>query len=77
MEKNMSAKTFDQVNALVEQYYKEQQSGKLKAGGETLKNIWAVARPVISLVAGIGIIPVKWRNILKALIAAVDAIVAS
>lgn len=69
----MAAKkpTFEQVDKLVENYYRKD---TLKAGKADLGTILAVAKPILLLVSSFSILPKKWRTFLTELAEALDVI---
>jgi hypothetical protein len=72
--------TFEQVNAHVEKYYstipKAAGPKETKISIDKLKQLYVVARPILSLVANLGIIPKKWRSTIGSLISVLDILTA-
>lgn len=68
------ATTFEKVDKLVEQYYKDKKAQKDNLKGVDLKTILTIAKPVLLLIAKTPIIPSKWREVIKDLVAILDVI---
>jgi hypothetical protein len=82
--------SFEDVNAHVEKNFKSLPVASKKAAPKKAKaatteaslvaansklcQAYGVARPILALVAGLPIIPKKWRDVINALIAALDVI---
>jgi len=69
--------TFEEVNAHVEKHYKEEVHGMTAAAAGTVPKIcdvYKTVRPILVLASQAFFIPEKWRNAIKSLIAALDAL---
>ncbi len=66
--------TFEEVNAHVEQHLSAEKLQSLTATAPDLCSIYVIARPILVLASQTPIIPQKWRDGIKALIAALDAL---
>jgi len=66
--------TFEDVNAHIEKHLPADKSKSLTATAPDLCNIYVIVRPILVLASQALFIPEKWRDGIKALIAALDAI---
>ena len=67
--------TFEEVNAHVEQYFAQAKQKSLAPTDvkATICGIYPIARPILVLLSGLPVIPTKWKDAIKMLIAALDA----
>ncbi|GAA3993321.1 hypothetical protein [Mucilaginibacter dorajii] len=66
--------TFEEVNNHVEKHFTTETHAALSAGGTDICSIYTIVRPILVLVSQAIFIPQKWREAVKILIGAIDAI---
>ncbi|MGZ3766546.1 MAG: hypothetical protein ACXVB0_15515 [Mucilaginibacter sp.] len=68
--------TFEDVNAHVEQHLTTEKLQALSApaANPSLCSVYTIARPILVLISQFALIPQKWRDLVKVLISALDAI---
>ncbi|HVS94363.1 MAG TPA: hypothetical protein VHE59_20135 [Mucilaginibacter sp.] len=66
--------TFEDVNAHVEQHLTDAKLQSMAAAAPNLCSIYAIARPILVLISQFVLIPQKWRDGIKILISALDAL---
>lgn len=68
------ALSFEEVNAHVEKTYNEKHHGVSTAATGNLCSIYTVVRPILILISQLPLIPKKWKDAIKTLIAVLDTL---
>jgi len=66
--------SFEEVNAHVEKHFTDEKSHTLQAAAPNLCGIYTIVKPVLTLISQTVLIPQKWRDVIKILISALDAL---